>query len=88
MQGHRCAGLRPHPKLADKKTTGKPRFPKSLTKEFLLVDLINNVEQLAEAKDEVLKRVMQRAASIDRRRLRRAVRDMETKERRSSSIVC
>lgn len=53
----------------------KPRFPKSLTKEFLLVDLVNNVDQLAEAKDEVLKRVLQRAASIDRRRLRRAVRD-------------
>lgn len=50
-------------------------FPKSLTKEFLLVDLLNNVDQLAEAKDEVLKRVMQRAASTDRRRLRRAVRD-------------
>ncbi len=53
----------------------KPRFPKSLTKEFLLVDLVNNVDQLAEAKDEVLKRVMQRAASADRRRLRRAVRE-------------
>lgn len=53
----------------------KPRFPKSLTKEFLLVDLVNNVDQLAEAKDEVLKRVMQHAASTDRRRLRRAVRD-------------
>lgn len=52
----------------------KPRFPKSLTKEFLLVDLVNNVDQLAEAKDEVLKRVMQRAASSDRRRLDRAVR--------------
>src|SRR5579872_1295863 len=34
----------------------KPRFPKSLTKEFLLVDLVNNLDQLAEAKDEVLKR--------------------------------
>lgn len=53
----------------------KPRFPKSLTNEFLLVDLVNNVDQLAEAKDEVLKRVLQRAASTDRRRLRRAVRD-------------
>jgi len=52
----------------------KPRFPKSLTKEFLLVDLVNNVDQLAEAKDEVLERVVQRAASSDRRRLRRAVR--------------
>ncbi|KJC54493.1 hypothetical protein UP10_40515 [Bradyrhizobium sp. LTSPM299] len=53
----------------------KPRFPKSLTREFLLVDLVNNVDQLAEAKEEVLKRVEQRAASSDRRRLRRAVRE-------------
>jgi hypothetical protein len=52
----------------------KPRFPKSLTKEFLLVDLVNNVNQLAEAKDEVLERVKQRATSTDHRRLRRAVR--------------
>ncbi|TKV82248.1 hypothetical protein FDV58_07040 [Bradyrhizobium elkanii] len=53
----------------------KPRFPKSLTPEFLLVDLVNNVDQLAEAKDEVLRRVEQRAASSDQRRLRRAVRE-------------
>jgi len=53
----------------------KPRFPKSLTKEFLLVDFVNNVDQLAEAKDEVLERVMQRATAADSRRLRRAVRE-------------
>ncbi|UQR64822.1 hypothetical protein LRP30_05820 [Bradyrhizobium sp. C-145] len=53
----------------------KPRFPKSLTKEFLLVDLVNNVDQLAEAKDEVLKRVAERAAESDQQRLRRAVRE-------------
>jgi hypothetical protein len=53
----------------------KPRFPRSLTKEFLLVDLVNNVDQLAEARDEVLKRVAERAAESDQRRLRRAVRE-------------
>jgi hypothetical protein len=53
----------------------KPSFPKKLTKEFLLVDLVNNLDQLAEAKTEVLERVRDRAASYDRRRLRRAVRD-------------
>jgi hypothetical protein len=52
----------------------KPRFPKSLTKEFLLVDLVNNLDQLAEAKDEVLKRVTQHLTSSDGPRLRRAVR--------------
>jgi hypothetical protein len=53
----------------------KPRFPKSLTKEFLLVDLVNNLDQLAEAKDEVLKRVAARAAATNSPKLRRAVRE-------------
>jgi|SRR5258707_7920750 hypothetical protein len=53
----------------------KPRFPKSLTREFLLVDLVYNLDQLAEAKEEVLKRVAERAAEVDQKRLRRAVRD-------------
>jgi hypothetical protein len=53
----------------------KPRFPKSLTTEFLLVDLVNNLDQLAERKDEVLKRVMERAVAADKPRLRRAVRE-------------
>jgi Family of unknown function (DUF6088) len=53
----------------------KPRFPKSLTKEFLLVDLVNNLDQLAEAKTEVLERLCKRVASSDARRLRGAVRN-------------
>jgi hypothetical protein len=53
----------------------KPRFPKSLTAEFLLVDLVNNVDQLAEAKDEVLRRVRERAVESDSPRLRYAVRE-------------
>src|ERR1700681_3375032 len=53
----------------------KADFPKTLTKEFLLVDLVNNLDQLAEAKNEVLERVRTRAASLDTRRLQRAVRD-------------
>ncbi len=53
----------------------KPSFPKTLTKEFLLVDLVNNLDQLAEAKSEVLERVRERAGSYDAQRLQRAVRD-------------
>jgi len=53
----------------------KPHFPKSLNREFLLVDLVNNLDQLAEAKSEVLDRVKERASAFDGRRLRRAVRD-------------
>jgi len=52
----------------------KPSFPKSLTKEFLLVDLVNNLDQLAESKQEVLARVAERAVSYDARRLQRAAR--------------
>jgi hypothetical protein len=53
----------------------KSRFPRSLTNEFLMVDLVNNIDQLAEAKDEVLMRVTERAAVADSRRLRRAIRE-------------
>ncbi|GLH77033.1 hypothetical protein SSBR45G_19410 [Bradyrhizobium sp. SSBR45G] len=53
----------------------KLRFPKSLTREFLLVDLVNNVDQLAEAKEEVLKRVAEHAAKADPKLLSRAVRE-------------
>ena len=32
----------------------KPRFPKKLTPEFLYIDLLNNLEELAEDRDSVL----------------------------------
>jgi len=53
----------------------KPAFPKKLTREFLLVDLVNNLDQLAESKAEVLARVKERVASYPVPRLRKAVRD-------------
>src|ERR1700681_5033974 len=53
----------------------KPSFPKSLSKEFLLVDLVNNVDQLADSKQDVLARVTEKAASCDFRRLERASRN-------------
>ncbi|MFZ5672814.1 MAG: hypothetical protein ACOZAM_07605 [Pseudomonadota bacterium] len=53
----------------------KPSFPKKLTPEFLLVDLVNNLDRLAESKVDVLARVTERAATYDRRRLCSAVRD-------------
>jgi hypothetical protein len=67
------------------KEVGKPSFPKTLTKEFLLVDLVNNLDQLAEAKSEVLERVRERATSYDVQRLRRAV-ILEMCERKSFLI--
>lgn len=50
----------------------KPSFPKKLSREFLLVDLVNNLDQLAESKEEVLARVKERTPSYDPLRLQRA----------------
>jgi len=52
----------------------KPSFPRTLSKEFLLVDLVNNLDRLAESKNEVLARVKERVASYDVPRLQRAAR--------------
>src|SRR5712691_9715691 len=53
----------------------KPSFPRTLSREFLLVDLVNNLDRLAESREEVLARVKQRAPSFDVPRLQRAARD-------------
>ncbi|GBU15510.1 hypothetical protein AwPolaro_08880 [Polaromonas sp.] len=50
----------------------KPRFPKKLTQEFLYVDLLNNLGELAEDRDEVLRQARSKLASFDSTRLRRA----------------
>ncbi|MES2822745.1 MAG: DUF6088 family protein [Pseudomonadota bacterium] len=43
----------------------KSYFPKEISKEFLLVDLVNNLNKLAEEQDVVLKRVSDLAANMD-----------------------
>ena len=53
----------------------KPRFPKSLTREFLLVDLVGNVNRLAEDREQVLSRVQDQVAGMDRPRLARTVHE-------------
>ncbi|OYW93226.1 MAG: hypothetical protein B7Z13_07875 [Caulobacterales bacterium 32-67-6] len=50
----------------------KPAFPKKLTREFLLVDLVNNLDQLGESAEEVLERVKARLAASDRTRVKKA----------------
>jgi hypothetical protein len=52
----------------------KPSFPRALSREFLLVDLVNNLDRLAESKKEVLERVRDRVPSYDGPRLQRAAR--------------
>lgn len=53
----------------------KPSFPKTLSREFLLVDLVNNLGRLAENRNEVLVRVRDAVSSSDLSQLQRAVRD-------------
>jgi hypothetical protein len=52
----------------------KPRFPKKATPEFLLVDLVNNLGQLAEDRDAVLARVLAKVLEMDAKRLQAAVK--------------
>lgn len=53
----------------------KPSFPKTLNKEFLLVDLVNNLDRLPEDRNFVLARIKEHTSSYDRSRLQRAVRE-------------
>lgn len=47
----------------------KPRFPKVATPEFLLVDLLNNLDQLAEDKDQVLNKALKKVSGLDAKKL-------------------
>lgn len=53
----------------------KPRFPKTLTPEFLLVDAINNLDELAEDKNQVLQMVERKLSGFDQASLKQAVSD-------------
>ena len=52
----------------------KPRFPSTLTKEFLLVDLVNNLDSVGEDREMLLKKVKQKAMSMDQKRLKRSLK--------------
>lgn len=51
----------------------KPKFPKKLTPEFMLVDLVNNLDSLAEDKTAVLAKVKERVEKLDTAKLKRTV---------------
>lgn len=51
----------------------KRSFPKEISPEFLIVDLINNIDKLAEDRVKVLNNVKRKALSMDQKKLRRAV---------------
>jgi hypothetical protein len=51
----------------------KPHFPKKATEEFLLVDLVNNLNSLAEDHGEVLKNVSLKVPAMNRKKLEQSV---------------
>ncbi len=51
----------------------KPRFPKKLTPEFLYVDLLNNLGELAEDRDAVLRQARTKLMSFNQPRLQQAL---------------
>jgi len=51
----------------------RSRIPRQLSAEFLLVDLVNELDQLAEDQDAVLCRVRERAKTMDCKKLSRAI---------------
>ena len=53
----------------------KPHFPKKLTREFLVVDLVNNLDSLAEESASVFARLKEKVKGMDARKLRRHVTD-------------
>jgi hypothetical protein len=52
----------------------RPSLPRTLSREFLLVDLVNNLDRLAESKKEVLARVRESVAAYDAARRPRLLR--------------
>jgi hypothetical protein len=52
----------------------KHHFPNELSKEFLIVDLINNLNQLAEDADKVLKNVAAKVPLMDQKKLSYSVK--------------
>ena len=53
----------------------RPRFPKKSSQEFLLVDLMNNLDFLAENREEVRGNVAEKALSMDKSKLMKAAHE-------------
>ena len=51
----------------------KHKFPKELSEEFLLVDLLNNLNELAEDREDVLRRVKEKILKDPKSQIRRSV---------------
>lgn len=56
----------------------KPHFPSKVTQEFLLVDLLNNLDQLAEDPKEVVAKVRFKAKSMNPKKLKKSLQEYGT----------
>lgn len=56
----------------------KPRFPRRLSHEFLFVDLLNNLSELAEEREDLLRNAQLKAPTLDRRKLMLAASNFGT----------
>lgn len=56
----------------------KAFFPKKVTEEFLLVDLVNNIDQLAEDKESLLGKVQEKANKLESKSLKRISHEFGT----------
>ncbi len=53
----------------------KPSFPKKMTEEFLLVDLMNNLDQLAEDEQSLVARVEEKSERLNSKLLKHAAHE-------------
>jgi hypothetical protein len=56
----------------------KHHFPKTATPEFLLVDLVNNIDRLVEESQSILDNALERAKQFDAAKLKYAVKNYGT----------
>lgn len=56
----------------------KPSFPKKMTEEFLLVDLMNNLEQVAEDQQSLVSRVKKKGERLNARSLKQVAHEFGT----------
>jgi hypothetical protein len=50
----------------------KPRYPRKLSSEFLFVDLLNNLDEFAEERQELTQNARAKAQKLDQRKLKQA----------------
>ncbi len=51
----------------------KHKFPKKITKEFLFIDLLNNINEIVEDKQVIVQKVKNKISSISEKQLKRVI---------------